>query len=328
MAKRKRLTPANPVVFGTAPEVKSMPPARAPIADVAADASATAALDHITHELSQARASGRMVLSVPLGQIVLDHLVRDRVVAQGDEDMQALIASINTRGQQTPIEVMELEGGGYGLISGWRRCQAVAHLAELEEHDGHVLALLRPPSDAYLAMVEENEIRVGLSYFERARIAYKSVQQAAFETKKQALLTLLQTASHPKRSKIRSFLPLVDAFDGALSFPHLIGERLGLRMAVALSAGEGFAPALIRALKATAPATPQAEQTLIETLITRKATPSKSGSFKDEKHQIELGIGITAQWSDQIGLTLSGAGVTRSLRQEVLNFVKQLPNKS
>ena len=50
-------------------------------------------------------------------------------------------------------------------------------------------------------MVEENEIRVGLSYYERARIVAKAVAQGVFETEKQALQRLFHTASRPKRSK-------------------------------------------------------------------------------------------------------------------------------
>lgn len=327
MAKRKRLTPANPAIFGAAPETKSMPPARAPIADVAADASATAALDQISQELSRARAEGRMVLSLPLDKVEQNHLVRDRVAAQ-DPEMQALVQSIRNRGQQAPIEVMALENGCYGLISGWRRCQAVAQLTAQGAHDGQVLALLRQPSDAsgaYLAMVEENEIRVGLSYFERARIAAKSVAQGVFETEKQALLTLFETASRPKRSKIRSFLPLVAAFDGVLRFPHLIGERLGLRMAAALSQDPAFATRITDALAAHTPTTPEAEQAAIEGVL--KGTNKTGEKKQDSKapQQMELGPNLRARWTDAGELTISGVGMTSVLRRQIIGFIQQAP---
>ncbi len=325
MAKRKRLTPANPNIFGAAPETKSMGPPRAPIADIAADASATAALDQISQELAQARESGRMVLSLELDQIQLDYLVRDRIVAQ-DADMQALVASIAARGQQNPIEVAELSPGRYGLISGWRRCQAIATLARDGQHDGQVLALLRRPaeaSEAYLAMVEENEIRAGLSYFERARIAVKAVKQGVFETQKAALLSLFHTASRPKRSKIRSFVPLVEAFDGVLTFPHLIGERLGLRMSAALEADPKFGPALRTHLMKARPADAEAEKAVIETLL----KPAKTGSNKAEKTSMTLRAGLKAQWQKPGELRLSGPDLTPALRQEILDFVKQMPKK-
>ena len=176
MAKRKRLSPANPGMFGTAPETKSMM-SRAPIADVASEAATTAALHDVTRELAQAKAQGRMVLSLPVSAITLDHIVRDRSIAD-EAEMEALRTSIAGRGQQTPIEVLETEPWQYGLISGWRRGQAIAQLHEQGRHDGTVLALLRQPAEAsetYQAMVEENEIRVGLSYYESARIAAKAL---------------------------------------------------------------------------------------------------------------------------------------------------------
>ena len=100
---------------------------RAPIADVASEASATAALEELSREMQNAQAAGRMIVSLPLSEIRLDHLVRDRIPQQG-EDMDALLASLRARGQQTPIEVVALAQGGYGLISGWRRCTALSLL--------------------------------------------------------------------------------------------------------------------------------------------------------------------------------------------------------
>ena len=196
MAKRKRLGGANPM-FIDAPLPETPAPAmRAPIADIAADSSASAALEQVTRELSDARATGRMVSALPLEQIDQSYLVRDRFVID-DEDMTALVTSIRDRGQQTPIEVVRLDGGRFGLISGWRRCQAVARLQEWGVGDGTVLALERRPdtaSDAYRAMVEENEIRSELSYFERARIVEMSVQQGVYDSHKQALQTLFSSA--------------------------------------------------------------------------------------------------------------------------------------
>jgi hypothetical protein len=62
MAKRKRLTPAQPGFLGTAqkaPETKSMPVGMsAPIAQVAGEASATAALAEVSQALADARARG------------------------------------------------------------------------------------------------------------------------------------------------------------------------------------------------------------------------------------------------------------------------------
>ncbi len=232
MAKRKRLSFESPIL----PRISG--PASPPIAGQMADASATAALTELTESMAEARETGRMVLDLPLTQIVLDHLVRDRI-AVADAEMESLKHSLKARGQQTPIEVTRLGPERYGLISGWRRCQALLALSE-ESTEGRyntVQALIRPQTEApeaYRAMVEENEIRVGLSYYERARIVMRAVEEGVFATNREALQTLFAAASRPKRSKIGTFLHIVKALDGHLRFPQALTERVGLTLGRAL----------------------------------------------------------------------------------------------
>ncbi len=330
MAKRKRLSPANPEMFGAAPETKSAL-ARAPIADVAADAAQSAALSDVVQELQAARVSGRMVLSLPVAEIVLDHIVRDRVVVQED-DMAALRQSIAERGQQTPIEVLKTDTGGYGLISGWRRCTAIAQLAEAGQHSGQVLALLRAPveaSETYLAMVEENEIRVGLSYYERARIAAEAVRQGVFESEKAALLTLFRSASRAKRSKIRSFLPVVNGLDGALRFPHMIGERLGLRLSAALEADPELFWRASAALLGAKPQSAEAEAALLTKMMAESAAriappEAKAPAKPDAVSRRPVAKDLEAEW-DASGtwLRLSGKQMSYELRMDLLNYLRR-----
>ena len=281
MAKRKRLTPPNPAFLDTpAPETKSMfsAPGNAPIADVARDASASAALNELTDTMARARDEGRMVVQLPLDQIEVDYLVRDRLVVD-ETEMRTLKMSLRSRGQQTPIEVMQLGDGRYGLISGWRRCKALSLIAEEDrDYDPTVLALLRKPeeaSDAYLAMVEENEIRVDLSYFERARIVSKAVEEGVYAMERTALQDLFRSASRAKRSKIGSFLPVVRALDGHLRFPHVLSERLGLGLAQALTEDAGFADTVHAAL-----AQADADSAEAETAVLVKALAAKNASLK------------------------------------------------
>ena len=120
--------------------------------------------------------SGRLVLDVGLDAIAPDHLVRDRLPAE-DADMEALRESIRAHGQRTPVEVTPLQGAlPYGLISGWRRLAALRalHAETGDPRFATVQALVRRPETAaaaYVSMVEENEIRLGLSQYERARVA-------------------------------------------------------------------------------------------------------------------------------------------------------------
>ena len=267
MAKRKRLLPLGGTTDDLADlpvlETKAMFPSYpqgyagghtysrpAPIADMAGAAAATAAMEEMAETLRRAREDGRMVLALPLDQIEADYLVRDRLAAD-PEDMAALVESLRARGQQTPIEVAVLGPDRYGLISGWRRLRALRQLAAEDAKFTTVLALLRRPdqsSDAYVAMVEENEIRVGLSFYERARIALKAVEAGVFPDDRSALRSLFASASRAKRSKIGSFLTLVRALDGALRFPEAIGERLGLQLAQALEADADLGARLQAAL--------------------------------------------------------------------------------
>lgn len=325
MAKRKRLTPANPGYLATPPETKSMFSRAAPIADVARDASAVAAFDEVADTLTRARTEGRMVLALPLSAIHQDHLVRDRVMVD-DADMTALVDSIRARGQQTPIEVVDLGDGRYGLISGWRRCQALTQLSaggEGAKFD-QVLALLRQPdqsSDAYIAMVEENEIRVGLSHYERARIVAKATEQGVFETKQVALTGLFGSVSRAKKSKIGSFVTLVSALDGALRFPGAIGERLGLRLAQAIEADPALGDILRAELMAQPATDAVAEQEMLQGAIAVK--PAAKAKPKTKGLGDEIGPGVWMHVGKGGVITLSGAQVSAKLRKDLHDWLAQ-----
>lgn len=335
MAKRKRLTPANPMFLGAPEEPRNEAPKRAPIADVAADSSASAALAEVAGELSRAREGGRMVRALPLDQIELGYLVRDRIWVD-DEEMAALIASIRDRGQQTPIEVVALPAGGYGLISGWRRCQALMRLQQEGVGDGMVLALERRPesaSDAYRAMVEENEIRAGLSYFERARIVEVAVAQGVFESRKQALQTLFAAASRAKRSKIGSFVTLVDALGETLRYPQAIGERLGLRLAKQIEQAPAAAETIAMACDAAPRNTAEEELAVLTRWVgdaeaseaaTSAPAPQvkKSPAPRPMTSQPRPGLEVRFH-PEKNRLELSGVGLTEELHAALLRWIAQ-----
>ena len=233
MAKRRRLTIAtllpgsdsaqgnvSPSSPPQSPQSAVLPTRRPPIAEVAGEAAATSALQEMAERFERARAEGRMIQPLALETVESDYLVRDRLGIE-EEAQEALKASIRARGQQVPVEVVALECGRYGLISGWRR---LAALRALHAETGDpafetVLAILRRPADAadsYVAMVEENELRVGLSYYERARIVSRAVEAGVYPDRTAALRGLFATASRARRSKIGSFLTIHAALDGTL----------------------------------------------------------------------------------------------------------------
>lgn len=334
MAKRKRLTPANPVFLDPAPETKSAlaPMRSAPIADVAREASATAVAEEMARTLSEARSQGRMVVTVPLKQIQLDYLVRDRI-AVDDAEMQALKDSLRARGQQTPVELVDLGEGRYGLISGWRRCAALRDLFEASKDPkfAAVQGLLRQPEDAqeaYLAMVEENEIRVGLSYFERARIVAKSVEAGVFETDRAALQELFMSASRAKRSKIGSFLGVVRTLDGVLRFPEALAERLGLALARGLGDDPDLVGRLRDSLALTKPETAEAELALIEAALQPAEPPApvppktSPPAERATRPQVDVVSGIRLEQGADGALHLAGARVDDALKERLIDWLR------
>ena len=239
MAKRKRLEmPAETV----SPDLETKPAfpaprARMPIADVAGEVAGRAALEEVAREMTLAEGEGRVVKKLPLERISVHHLARDRMVLDEDE-MAALAASIEARGQQTPIEVTDL-GDSYGLISGLRRVEALQRLGR-----GEVLAIIRRPETsqaAYQAMVEENEIRADLSFFERAQIAVAAVGQGVFPSTKMAVKGLFAHAPRAKRSKITKFVTICEELGSVLRFPAAIPEHLGIKLAQAMDGKPDYA---------------------------------------------------------------------------------------
>lgn len=337
MAKRRRLTPvgadwAPDAGLSASTETKpALVPgliASAPIARVAGDAATTAAFEAVSEELHRARREGRLVQMLPLAAIDGDYLVRDRILAE-DEDLAALMASLRARGQQTPIDVVDLGAGRYGLISGWRRLSALRLLAAEtgEVRFASVQALLRRPadsSDAYVAMVEENEIRVGLSYYERARIVARLVDQGVYATTQRALQSLFSTASRAKRSKIGTFIGIVTALDGVLAHPARIPERLGLALAHALAADAGLADRIADRLAALGPLEAEAEQALLAALVAEaRAAPVSRAKLQAEVPALREEIAAGVYLQGQSGrITLFGPGVDAGFRDRLIAWLQ------
>ncbi|OCX66444.1 hypothetical protein BFP70_05195 [Thioclava sp. SK-1] len=268
--------------MGVARTVTHKTGVRPPIAKVAGDASDRAALEELSEMVAQARANGRMVEALPLDQIDAGHLVRDRLTSD-DEDMAALVASIRARGQQTPIEVIDNGSAAqprYGLISGWRRLAALRQISNQAQQSlsaARILAVIRKPEtsqDAYVAMVEENEIRADISFYERARIVVKAMEHQVFDTQKQALQSLFANVSRAKRSKIKSFMTLVEQLDPVLRFPTAISERAGLDLVKRLEADPDLSARLQDRLRAAPPSDSAAEQMLLAADYAAPAVPT------------------------------------------------------
>lgn len=341
MAKRRRLIPAPFAPGGTSGAAAlsgPLPrPPLAPIARVAGEASAASALQEVAAALESARAEGRLVQALPLGSIDTTHLVRDRIETD-EEAMAQLMASLSANGQRSPIEVTELAPDQYGLISGWRRVTALRRLQEEtgEARFATVLALLRRPETAeaaYVAMVEENEVRLGLSYYERARIAARAADLGVFDSEKAALQKLFASASRARRSKIGSFLGLYRALDAVLLFPAAIPERLGLALAQRLAAHPGETERLAADWAATPPAGPGEEQARLWAAVNGRIGPQQAETEAESDsrtprvdmraEEIRPGLFLKVSGARNPVIILSGPEVSPELRARLIRWLQE-----
>ena len=330
MAKRKRLGPAA-FMDSDAVEMRPAAPsagpsATPPIAQVTGASATEAALRELSDEFAAARAEGRLVQTIALDAVDAGHLKRDRMAADAEE-MDALKASIAERGQQVPVDVVDLGPdqagqGRYGLISGWRRLQALRDLlAETgEARFATIRAVLRRPSstaEAYLSMVEENELRVGLSYYERAQVAARAAGAGVFDGVHAAIAALFPTASKAKRSKIASFVRVHDGLGNVLRFPWEIGERLGLKLAQALADGQGAE--LRAALEGAGAQDPEAELRTLAGALSRCAGEggAKAGRTAAAKTVIGRGAGGIEMSRSRGAVRLSGPGIDEALLHDL-----------
>lgn len=293
--------------LGLAPTITRTRP---PMARVAAESAAEAALRDLSDEIGALRSEGRMVLRLALGAVDDSYLIRDRL-ADPPEETAALTDSLRSHGQRMPVEVVDLGHGRFGLISGWRRLSALRRLAaEDPARFGHVLALVRAPAsaaDAYVAMVEENEIRAGLSYWERARVVVQACAAGVFGSEKIALQRLFANASRARRSKIGAFLGLVKGLDGILRFPADLPERAGLALAQALERDAGLPARLSAALKADPPGTASAEQACIAAVLA--SGKGGKGTARGATARRDLAPGLWVQMTGKGEVTLGGPAV-------------------
>ena len=335
MAKRRRLSPARGLELGpegmpeverfareTSPdqapaagiETKSLPP----IAAMAGDISRRAAIEEMAASLEIARHEGRLAEALPLDAIVEDHLIRDRA-AIDETEMEALTESLRARGQQVPIEVTELGGGRYGLISGWRRLTALRRLAAEGQGPAIVAAFLRRPDGdaaAYLAMVEENEIRADLGFWERGRIVARAVEAGVFEDTRAALLGLFGSVPRARRSKIGSFVTLVRLLDGTLRFPEALSEKAGLALEQRLrDGGEGSEAAvdsLATALKDADPANPAEETACLNGWLTRSDGARPGGTGGRAAGRPKSGAPAARKVAPGLKMSMRGGRITLS----------------
>lgn len=337
MAKRKRLTPAQDGQFDDPLKSPVRRPLTAPpIAHVVGDVAAEAALAEVGAELASARAENRLIEAVALDEIDDRYLIRDRI-DMDEEELASLMASLRNRGQQMPVELVSLSSGSktkrFGLVSGWRRLTALRRLLETtgDERFATIRAVIVTPDtaqDTYVAMVEENEIRVNLSFYERARIAHQSVQAGIFPDQRAALQGLFGTATRSRRSKIGSFMALVEAFDAVLKYPARISEKLGLSLVRELNGSSDFATFCVEKLNQFPDRSAEQEVRLLSQCIAEAQPKASRGSTREtsETRKVQrqnLGDGLDFTYNQAAQrVEIIGPAVDETLVEDLQEWLK------
>jgi len=349
MARRRRLAAPDEKTlnaledgFAAKPlETKSMVP---PIAQVAGEAAALAAMEQVTDRAEHARtqadaqkyhdaqSAGLVAEHIDIREIDESHIRRDRM-SERAEEMEELENSLRAHGLRTPIEVVKTEDG-YGLVSGFRRLTAFRNLASENIYFEKIPTFVRPgnaSADAYVNMVEENEIRSDLTPYERGRIAVLSVGQGAFPTLADAVDALFASVSKAKRSKVRSFALIHEMLGDLLRFPAALSEKNGLKLAAGLRGGD--VEALRSTLGAEAFATVAEEWRGIETWLEAQdpadKTPSKGGRpvkvQKLPERKLKTGGSLRVSLSgDSASFDVKGADVSAEMAERIADFIDSI----
>ena len=211
--------------------------------------------DALAHEFVALRKAGHVIQSLPLDDVHATLLSRERMSARDDE-LDELVTSIRDVGLSNPIRVLvRPDGKGFELVQGRRRLTAYRRLFEETGDDvwASVPAAVMPdgPKDVaglYRRMVDENVVRKDISFAEMAHAAKNFAADPATGTSDvdKAVAELFKSASYSKRSRIRTFVSLLDSIGDVLQHSTEIPRNLG----VALDAAIKKRPALVAEIKA------------------------------------------------------------------------------
>ena len=197
---------------------------------------AISAMGTSLRELTEgARAASRLQQQIDSGSAVVDldpglldsSIVSDRLVAEHDPSFDALVASLETSGQQVPILVRPHpdKNGRYQVAYGHRRVRATARLGFL------VRAIVKPLSDDELVLAQgkENSERHDLSFIEKALFA-RRLEDQGFDR------SIIVAALSTDKSDVSRYISVARSIPEPLA--HAIGPavKAGRARWIALSA--------------------------------------------------------------------------------------------
>ncbi|WP_226582541.1 ParB N-terminal domain-containing protein [Acuticoccus sediminis] len=242
-----------------------------------------------------AQVEGRVLVTLPLGDIETTDLPRDRLdldAVAGSDEMEELKSSIRARGQKEPVAVYLDDAGRYQLKQGWRRLTALRQLfAETGDPNFEQIVARVEPGEAgaaanrvtrYIDMVEENVIREDLTFAEMAQVAIAAAADPMVDgDDAEAMVGRLYGSLHKmKRSYIRSFVFLLTELKGSLKWPKELSRNVGVDLARIVKAQPERLDGLRTALGACA--TPDEQGAAIAAILSsgeserspRKAAPA------------------------------------------------------
>lgn len=213
--------------------------------------------DALAMEHVRLKRLGLITALVPLDEIVMAKLTRDRALGD-DPELAELVASVRDVGLSNPIRIEAAGEARYELIQGFRRLSAYRSLLA-ETGDavawGTIPAVIVPRGmtmdSLYRQMVDENMVRKDISFAEMAMMAlnYARDPLTSETDPERAVAKLFKSAGYSKRSYIRGFLRLMAHLGDHLQFYHHIPRALGLKLSEELEQRDGLAAQLIAVLK-------------------------------------------------------------------------------
>lgn len=230
----------------------------------------------------QPDSAGLTPLLIPTDEIDPEALPRDRL-AVDERPLAELVNSIAAEGLRMPVEVWELGEARpphrYGLISGFRRLAAYRRLGA-DAPDGRFAAIpafVRQPRSvghAMAQMIDENETRVQISPWERARIVLRAVEDGVFATVDEAVAGLYPLADRNKRARLRLTVPVVEELDGLIANPEQLNQNRLLKLAAGYAAGYG--EVIETALGQSSARTPEAQWQVLRGVLAEMGTESEA----------------------------------------------------
>jgi len=257
----------------------------------AAEAAIRAENDRLAHEYVSLKRDGAIVARVPLGDVAMTKLTRDRGTGN-DPDFEELKTSIRDLGLSNPIQV-EDTGDGYELIQGFRRLKAHKALFEETGDDrfATIPAVLVAKGEAleklYRRMVDENLIRRDISFAEMGQLAVAYASQMELDVA-DAIATLYASAGRQKRSYISHFATLMSLVGHKLNYPESIPRSLGLRLIKAFEENPRVRQQLDVVLDAHKPHSADAELALLNQVLLPAVTAGADRPSASSKTTLKL----------------------------------------